>query len=650
MVKSAKKSEKDGSIKRKIIGLSVIAIFVVIAFQSFLGIYQFNKVVYSDKEQILKSQVELESKNLAQEIIDIGKVCRTFASNVEAIPTYDQDIIFSLFAPFVESTEMVVGGGVWFEPYYLNSQEKYYGPYLSKNNGELEITWVYSNEEYDYFGYDWYKNGLNSEKDVIFSEPYLDIVSGIVMLTLTSPVKKDGVAIGVTTIDIDINTLAEYVRNIKVGKNGYAFVLTGEGYYLGNKTESKDLTERITEDQDEEISKLGQDILANSNIGVKETSFNGTASYVSYAPIGDTGMKLVTIMPRSEVAGTINFYILISIVCGFIAIILLSSVLYVLLTKKLINPLQAIVKNTELIASGDLTTKGMDNILAEGEIKTVIIAFNAMVENIKMTINKLQERAIDLARFSTELTASAESVAAGANETTNSITEVAAATEQVTSNTNNIVNLSKEATDYTTKGTTEIKKVAKHMDNIQESTNANMQVINNLSKSASQISQIVELITGIASQTNLLALNATIEAARAGTLGRGFAVVADEVKNLARRSAKAANEIQELISGIQQEIQQTVDTMRQNEAYVQEGSRVVNEAENVFGQIYSSIEALTNEIHSVASAIEQISASIQNVASAAEEQTATMEEVSATSQNLAMIATEMDNLSAKFKI
>src|SRR4029079_2121840 len=89
---------------------------------------------------------------------------------------------------------------------------------------------------------------------------------------------------------------------------------------------------------------------------------------------------------------------------------------------------------------------------------------------------------------------------------------------------------------------------------MQESAN----VVKEMGKKAGEIGGIVSTINLIAERTNLLSLNASIEAARAGDAGRGFAVVAEEIRNLANRSAQATADIGQIVTNLQEVVQEAV--------------------------------------------------------------------------------------------
>src|SRR5882724_11290644 len=167
-----------------------------------------------------------------------------------------------------------------------------------------------------------------------------------------------------------------------------------------------------------------------------------------------------------------------------------------------------------------------------------------------------------LTAASTEMHATAGSMAATAEETTRQATSVATASEQASANVQTVA----AATEQLHASISEISRQVTQSAEIAgtavveaDRTNA---MIQGLADTAQKIGEVVALIQNIASQTNLLALNATIEAARAGESGRGFAVVASEVKALASQTAKATEDISAQIAAIQGETGLAVDAIK----------------------------------------------------------------------------------------
>jgi twitching motility protein PilJ len=134
---------------------------------------------------------------------------------------------------------------------------------------------------------------------------------------------------------------------------------------------------------------------------------------------------------------------------------------------------------------------------------------------------------------------------------------------------------------------------------IQETVEETTKKLRWLGESSQQISRVVSIINQIAMQTNLLAINAGIEAAKAGEEGQGFAVVAEEVGELAGRSATAIQEIEEIITKIQQETSEMLQTMTVGNNQVIESSQMIENAKQNLQQIVDvsqQIDSLVNSI------------------------------------------------------
>jgi methyl-accepting chemotaxis protein len=197
------------------------------------------------------------------------------------------------------------------------------------------------------------------------------------------------------------------------------------------------------------------------------------------------------------------------------------------------------------------------------------------------------------------------------------------------------------------------------------------QAIQGLGERSREIGEISDLITGIAEQTNLLSLNAAIEAARAGQHGRGFAIVADEVRKLAEQSAFLAKKISQLISFIQEDTTQTMQSMETATQEVKEGIQVIHNAGVSFHQIYVAVDRASEEIEEVAATIKQLSqrteqvasavqtvlevaeqtaSAAQNISAATEEQMVSNDDIAVSACSLATTAEQLKNLIERFKI
>jgi methyl-accepting chemotaxis protein len=236
-----------------------------------------------------------------------------------------------------------------------------------------------------------------------------------------------------------------------------------------------------------------------------------------------------------------------------------------------------------------------------------------------------------------------------------------------------ILELNKIATglnEVTTQGSQAVTQATFEMETItkaSQQSKVNMAKLSGLSK---QIEQIIRAISAIARQTNLLALNASIEASRAGEQGHGFQVVASSIRDLATQAANATENIRDLVTGIQKEINLSVESIEHEADLVQVGLRVIRKAGEAFIAIATTEDRLTTHANQISAATQEIAANsnqvvtaaneierqaqigltnAENIAAAADQQVAATQELLSQAESVYRIAEKLNMLGRKSK-
>lgn len=549
--------------------------------------------------------------------------------------------------------------------YIAEAEPSYYVDDLS---GLSDISFDLETRDY----YETVRDGV-----ICITEPYVDVATGSMVITITAPVYVNGKIEGLVGLDMTIDALSKVVGNYKLGMDGYFSLVTKENTITAHKD-----TETILKSIDEiGLSENLLDNIDKSSNEVVEYTYKNEKYMGNSVEIGDTGWKVVSALPKQEFVANTNALITIIIQIYILTIVILSIVMFILLGI-VTKPIKKITDITNKLSEGQLDVsidvksndeigvlaKSIERLTARlksyiayidesvhvldemsngnlvmelkndyaGEFAKLKKALINVSDTLKEAIGGIKKSAYSININAEQVSTGAQTLAQGTKEQANAVEELSAEINEIyttivhnAEHAHTVGNRALEASREVERGYSQMHDMILAMDEI--------------SNSSSEIGKIIKVIDDIAFQTNLLALNAAIEAARAGAAGKGFAVVADEVRNLAQKSADAAKQTTNLIENSVNTISK--GTMLAGEAGKSLSGIVIKtkEINDLIDEIVKASSQQTVSVKQIRNGIEQISSVVEENAAAAEASSSISEELSGQVQIL-------NNLVSKFSI
>ncbi len=330
-----------------------------------------------------------------------------------------------------------------------------------------------------------------------------------------------------------------------------------------------------------------------------------------------------------------------------ILVMVLASLVSYFSTRRMLNPLQAISRDAQRAAEGDLTQHTTQT--ASYEIGVLAAAFDTMI----VSLNQILEQ---ITRTAQRLSSSGKSLASEISQMRVSIEQISTTTHEMAQGAGTQARRVEEASLSMKKLATATGQIAVNARSTGETSTSALQMVDDvknlieiLAEKASRIETIVTNVEKIASKTNLLALNASIEAVRAGDYGSGFAVVAAEVRRLAENSSRLVSEIAAInqdISTYLNEIlgktQNTQQAVAQNAIYAQETAITTREQEH-------TSDAMVDAINEIAVVAEENAVSSEQMALTVKDQVDSLDEINEQVQVLVELSTNLQEIVSHFK-
>lgn len=685
-----------------VLGTSILIFVAVIGF----NLLQTNNLAVENAKRIADDEGEKKVAQIESELdytMDSARtLATTFASLVEEKKA-DRKLTDAILKKTLEENDKFLATWTAWEPNAFDGLDKQYVnkpgndatgryiPYWSKSDGKIILDPLI---DYEVPGPgDYYLLAKNSGEEVIL-EPYLYPVGGkeVLITSIVAPITVNGKVVGVSGVDISLDTLQNINNEIKLYDSGYGAILSNNGAFVANPS-SELVGKSIDEAKGlDSIDKIKAAVKSAEHLFVTDSSDKGDR-YVLLTPIhvgaAKTPWSLMLTVPVDEVTAKADKLLTTSIIMGIVGIVVLVLVITGI-ARGLVKPILQVVEQVKEIAQGNLTV-GKLEVKSKDEIGQLALAMNEMTDNTRALIRDATMISDQVASYSEELMTStheinegiehvlttAEELASGstvqaqhAGETLEKIQQVELNVNQIKRYIEEMTNRSQKTEDSSQKGVQSAEQSIQGMGTMEERVSSTARVVQELGEKSKEIRRILEVINDIANQTNLLALNAAIEAARAGEHGKGFSVVADEVRKLAEQSAESTGQISNIIdsvlreshlaeqamNGVVQEVQSSSTMINHNRQSFDEIAQNITEMVEHINQVTDASQLIDSETKEVVKAVENITAISQESSAGTEELLATMEQQSASIQeingmavNLSEMAESLHQSLSKFK-
>ncbi|ROL72369.1 chemotaxis protein [Pseudomonas chlororaphis] len=574
--------------------LLAASLIVIAAFALFTlyNDYLQRNAIHKNLDNYLQEMGDVTAKNIQTWLAGRGLLVENLAQAV-ALNSEPGNVSQLLVQKAISSTFMGA---------YLGSQD---GSFIMRPESKMP-------DGYDPRARAWYKTAESTNGSAL-TEPYIDLATGQLVISIVDSVLKGGQRIGVVGGDLSLQVIAETINALNFNGMGYAFLVSADGKILVHPDKNlvmKTLKDVYPQDTPRISSDLSEIQVDGQSRIVTFTQIKGLSSVNWYIGLSVDKDKAYAALSEFRTSAIIATLIAVAIIIALLG----------MLIRVLMQPLHVMTRAMQDIADGEGDLTRRLNIHNQDEFGTLGNAFNRFVERIHGSIREVSsateqvnEVALRVVSASNSSMLNSDEQASRTNSVAAAINQLGAAAQEIARNAAQASQQASDARNLAEDGQQVVDRSIQAMHQLSEMISASSSNIETLNSKTVNIGQILEVITSISQQTNLLALNAAIEAARAGEAGRGFAVVADEVRNLAHRTQESAQQVQTMIEELQVGARESVGTMSTSQRHSLDSVEIANQA--------------GERLNSVTQRIGEIDGMNQSVATATEEQTSVVESI-----------------------
>lgn len=318
-----------------------------------------------------------------------------------------EEYLYHITRKIVSENDNIVGSAIAFRPDYRKGQH-WFSPYsyIDEESGSVESKQL-GNEDYDYFGMEWYKAPSESGKPH-WSEPYFDEGGGgYLMCTFSYPIfDEKGSLYAVMTADITLRFIEEVLESVKPYEHSVVSLMSHEGAYLNSSTNVEKFGTSIfatidstSQARSYNINSLVDAIMSGEK-GHMQYAADGHLCIAVYGPLNNGWLATIATDYRDVLERSSIMRNLLSII-GFIGLLVMFLICFFTI-RKLTKPLTQISKAAEGIAEGNFNM-ALPEIETEDEVRQLRDSFELMQNSLQEYISDLKVTTAANERFESEL-------------------------------------------------------------------------------------------------------------------------------------------------------------------------------------------------------------------------------------------------------
>lgn len=278
-----------------------------------------------------------QTKVLEQQVLSVSNIGQQFYRQLSLFPKEQltQQLQIQLIQLFEQYSD-AIGGGIWFEPNIIQ-QQKFFGPYVFRENNQVKFSWDLSTQAYDYHNQSWYQLALPSgwprsiqrPQNIYWTEPYKDEAgSEQLMMTVDSFIWDDKkTIIGLATVDWALTEITDFFSQIKVTPKSNSFLIDGHSGKIIFSSANPELTMKQATETD--WGKIALTETLPNELNMIDLTEQSTSDKVAFA-ITSSGIIFGVTIPYTDLVAETkyaeqqNLWLGILISATFIALVSLS--------------------------------------------------------------------------------------------------------------------------------------------------------------------------------------------------------------------------------------------------------------------------------------------------------------------------------------